>query len=265
MKFQILTLFPEFFKSCFQEGILNRAIKSSLLDIDLIDIKKFKSKGRVDDYPFGGGDGMILCYEPLKKALLSIPSPGRVIYLSAQGEKWSALKARSYSKEYQTLTLICGRYGGVDSRFVQDFVEEEISIGDYILNGGETAALVLIESLSRFLPGFLGNKESSQKESFENSLLEGPVWTRPRKVEGHSLPELIFSGHHGEIQKLRFYTSLLFTWLKRPDLLEGKQELLSQIPEAEAFLISRSENELKALGFYKKQCHLTLYRSGLKT
>ena len=259
MKFQILTLFPKFFKSCFQVGILNRAIKNSLLDIDLIDIKKFRGKGRADDYPFGGGDGMILRYEPLKKALLSISSPGRVIYLSAQGEKWSALKAKNYSQRYQTLTLICGRYGGVDSRFVQDFVEEEISIGDYILNGGETAALVLIESLSRFLNGFLGNKESSQKESFENSLLEGPVWTRPRKLEGHSLPELIFSGQHEGIKKLRFYTSLLLTWLKRPELLEGKQELLSQLPEAKVFLTSIPEEELKALGFQKDQCRLILY------
>ena len=258
MKFQILTLFPEFFKSCFQIGILNRSIKNSLISVDLVDIKQHTKKGRADDYPFGGGDGMILCYQPLKDSIKSLKPPGRVIYLSAQGEKWSATKAKDYSKKYKTLTLVCGRYGGVDSRFVQEFVDEEISIGDYILNGGESAALVLIESLSRFVNGFLGNKESSQNESFENSLLEGPLWTRPREIKGHSIPQLILSGNHEEIKKLRFYTSLMLTWLKRPDLLKGKEELLSKLSEAETALIQLPSEELSTLGFSKKKDHLIL-------
>lgn len=259
MKFQILTLFPEFFESCLKVGLLGRAVKNSLIDIELIDIKKFVKKGRVDDYPFGGGDSMILRYEPLKEAIQSIKSRGKVLYLSAQGGKWSAEKARDYTKKYETLTLICGRYAGVDSRFIKDFVDEEISIGDYILNGGEAAALVLVESLSRFLDGFLGNTESSKNESFENSLLEGPGWTRPREIKGHCIPELIFSGKHEEIKQLRFYTSLLLTYLKRPDLLKGKEKLLSQLAEAENFLSKLPIKELEALGFAKKKNRLILY------
>lgn len=225
-----------------------------------MDIKKFTEGGRADDYPFGGGDGMILRYSILQKALHSVSSPGRVIYLSAQGEKWSAKKAKDYAKKYSHFTFVCGRYSGIDARFVQDFVDEEISVGDYILNGGESASLVLIESLSRFIPGFLGNEESHQKESFENSLLEGPSWTRPRNIEGHKLPELIFNGHHQEIEKLRFYTSLVLTYLKRPDLLEGKSELLKQIPSAKKFLFQMSSEELKSLGLYKEKDQLLIFK-----
>ena len=258
MKFQILTLFPDFFQSCLQVGLLGRSIKNSLLDIELIDIKKFANKGRADDSPFGGGDGMLLSYPSLEKSIQSIPSVGRVIYLSAQGKSWSASKAKEYSKKYQNITLLCGRYEGVDARFIKDYVDEEISIGDYILNGGETATLVFIESLSRFLEGFLGNKESSQEESFENFLLEGPRWTRPREIKDHMIPSLIFSGNHEEIKKLRFFTSLLLTKLKRPDLLEGKKELLSQIPLAESFLSSFNDKELEALGLCKSKSVFTL-------
>ena len=260
MKFQILTLFPDFFESCLKTGLLGKAIAHSLLEVQLLDIKKFSKNGRADAYPFGGGDGMLLRYDPLCKALKSIPRPGRVIYLSAQGEKWTSEKAKKYSKKYQNFTLICGRYAGVDSRFIQDFVDEELSIGDYILNGGELASLVLIESLSRFLDGFLGNKESYQRESFEESLLEGPEWTKPREIKGHKIPNIILSGHHAKIKKLRFYTSLLLTWLKRPDLLEGKTELLKKLPLAEKALKKLAPQELKALGFYKKQNSLLLYK-----
>ena len=203
---------------------------------------------------------MLLCYDPLHKALKSILDPGRVIYLSAQGEKWTADKAKKYSKKYKNFTLICGRYGGVDSRFIQDFVDEEVSIGDYILNGGELASLVFIESLSRFLNGFLGNKESYRKESFEESLLEGPGWTKPRDIKGHKIPEIILSGHHAKIKKLRFYTSLLLTWLKRPDLLKGKTELLKKIHLAEKALKELAPEELKTLGFCKKRNSLLLYK-----
>ena len=260
MKFQILTLFPDLFESCLKVGILGRAIKKSLIKVELIDIKKFVKKGRADDYPFGGGDGLILRYAPLQQAIKSVKSHGKIIYLSAQGEKWSASLAKEYSQRHKTLTLLCGRYGGVDSRFIKDFVDVEISVGDYILNGGEVASLVVIESLSRYLEGFLGNTESSKKESFENSLLEGPRWTRPRHIRGHCLPDFVLSGHHEKIKTFYFYTSLLLTWLKRPDLLKGKTELLSQIPKAEKALSELSVKELEALGFSKQKNHLVLLK-----
>lgn len=260
MKFHILTLFPGFFESVLKTGLIQRAIRNSLVQVDLVDIKRFTEKGRADDYPFGGGDGLLISYPPLKKALKSVKNPGRVIGLSAQGEKWSAGKAKSYSEKHQSLTLVCGRYGGMDFRFLQDFVEEEISIGDYILNGGETAVLVLMESILRFLPGFLGNQESPKRESFEGGLLEGPGWTKPRSIEGHTIPSVVFSGHHREIEKLRFYTSLVLTQLKRPDLLEGRNKLLSQLTLAEKALSRLPEEELKALGLYKRQSRLALIK-----
>ena len=260
MKFHILTLFPEFFESCLRVGLLNKAIRKALLEIQIVDVKKFSKKGRSDDYPFGGGDGMLIAYDPLKKALNSIKEPGRVIYLSAQGGKWTAQRAKAFSKEYKSVTLVCGRYGGVDARFIQDFVDEEISVGDYILNGGESASLVLIETCSRFLKGFLGNEESYRKESFENSLLEGPVWTKPRNIKGHKLPEVILSGNHKKIEELKFYSSLMTTWLKRPELLEGQATLLKHLSMATAYLMNLPKAELKALGFSKKGKSLVLFK-----
>ena len=251
MKFQILSLFPEFFDSCLKVGLLARAIKKSLLSLELVDIKPFAHGGRADDYPFGGGDGLLIQYHPLKKALQSLKTPGRLIYLSPQGQSWSSHKARETAEKHKTLTLLCGRYGGIDARFIREFVDEEISIGDYVLSGGESAALVLIESLSRFLPGFLGNKESPEKESFEDGLLEGPSWTRPRDIKGHTVPSILFSGHHKKIQDFRFSVSLCLTQLKRPELLKGRADLLEQIPKAKRALRRLTAEELAALGLPK--------------
>ena len=264
MKFHILTLFPEFFESCLKVGLLHKAICKGLLEIQVVDVKKFSQKGRADNYPFGGGDGMLIAYDPLKKALKSVKKTGPVVYLSAQGTQWTAQKAKAFSKKRKNVTLICGRYGGVDSRFIQDFVDEEISIGDYILNGGESASLVLIETCSRFLKGFLGNQESYKKESFENTLLEGPSWTKPRNIKGHKLPEIILSGHHKKIEELKFYSSLMMTCLKRPELLEKKAKFLKQIPMAEAYLINLPKAELKTLGFSKRGRSLILFKKRLK-
>ena len=260
MRFNILTLFPEFFDSCLKTALLAKAIQKDLLEIQLVDIKQFSKKGRADDYPFGGGDGMLIAYDPLKKALKSVKKRGRIVYLSAQGQKWSSKKAKSFSKKYESVSLICGRYGGVDSRFIQDFVDDEISIGDYILNGGEAAALVFIETCCRYLKGFLGNEESYKKESFEEDLLEGACWTQPRNIKGHKLPEIILNGNHKKIKDLNFYSSLMTTWLKRPDLLEGQSRLLRKIPIAADFLMALSSAELKALGFSKKGKGLALFK-----
>lgn len=253
MTFQILTLFPNFFHSCFQIGLLNRAINKSLINLELIDIKAYAKQGRADDKPFGGGDGMLLCYPVLKSAIQAIKQPGRLVYLSAQGNPWKASKAKTYAKKYSHITLLCGRYAGVDARFIKDFVHEEISVGDYVLNGGESAALILIESISRFINGYLGNQKSSQIDSFENLLLEGPSWTKPRHIPGHSIPKVFLNGHHSEIQKTQFYSSLVLTFLKRRDLLESQKDLLKQLPEAYDFLKTMSDLELQAFGLCKKQ------------
>ena len=258
MTFQILTLFPEFFHSFLNTALLKKAIAKKVISIELVDIKAFAKNGRADDYPFGGGESMILSYVPLEKALLSLKQTGHVVYLSPKGKPWKAQKAKTWTVKHPVLTLICGRYGGIDFRFIQDYVDEEISIGDYILNGGELASMVLIESCSRFVLGFMGNQDSHKKDSFENSLLSAPEWTKPRHIKQHKLPSVLLSGHHKKIEEFRFYSSLFLTYLKRPDLLEGQNHLLKQIPQAKKYLELLSKEELKSLGLRKDQSQLIL-------
>ena len=248
MKFQIVSLFPEYFKSPLSEGLLSRAIQDSLMSVDIVNPRDFAENktGRVDDYPFGGGDSMILSYEPLKKSVQHFKDKGKVLYLTPSGKAWNAKRAKQFSKE-KTLTLVCGRYGGVDQRFISDFVDEEISIGDYILNGGEAASLVLIESIFRFLPKALGNELSNKKESFEGKgLLECPQWTRPQEIKGHKLPKVLLSGNHAEIEQFQQDCSLVITALKRPDLLNSSLD--EALIEAKKRLSKLDPEELQSLG-----------------
>ena len=260
MKFQILTLFPEFFSSFIKTALIAKAIQKSIIGVQLVDIKTFSNKGRADDYPIGGGDSMIIAYHPLKKALQSIEKPGHVVYLSPQGEKWNFKKAREFSKKQKIVTLICGRYGGIDARFTQDFVQEEISIGDYVLNGGEAAALTIIETCSRFLEDFMKNRKSYQKDSFENSFLKAPQWTKPYHIKGHQIPEILLSGHHKKIEEFRYYASLWLTYLKKPYLLENHPKILEQLPQAEKYLKRLPLHELKALGLKEENGVLALIK-----
>ena len=252
MKIHIFSLFPEFFESPLKVGLLGKARKKNQMEFDFIDLKAFGKKGRIDDTPFGGGDGMILAYPPLKKALESVKDPGFKVLLSPQGRKWDFKMAKEFSQK-PNLSLFCGRYGGVDARFVREFVDEEISIGDYILNGGEAGALVMIESLSRFLDGFLGNEISSQKDSFEEDLLEGPSFTKPQEIGGLRVPQVLLSGDHSKIKEFRLHVSLLLTQLKRPDLLNKRPDLLAKLPEARKNLLKLEEEELLSLGFIKRE------------
>ena len=234
---------------------MGRAIGQGLIQVQTVNLRDFaqNNSGRVDDSPFGGGDGMILAYDPLRRAVESLADRGRVIYLSPRGALWSAKRARKYAAEHQALTVICGRYGGVDERFIRGFVDEEISLGNYVLNGGEAAFLALLETVSRFIPGVLGNWESPQRESFEgDGLLEAPQWTRPREIEGHALPAPLLGGNHKEIEKFRFAASLVLTALRRPDLLAGRPDLLKRLPEAKKALSPLSEEDLKSMGLAPK-------------
>ena len=184
MTFNLITLFPSFFQILSEGGVVAKAKEKGLLNIECINPRLWASNkyGSIDDTPYGGGDGMILRAEPLKKALDFLKQKGEVgslVYLSPQGKKWSQKKASQWSREQKTITFICGRYGGVDQRFIEKYVQEEISIGDYVLTGGELAAMVMIDSVVRLLPQVLGNKESKDKDSFQSSLLEAPQFTRP--------------------------------------------------------------------------------------
>ena len=248
MLFQIVTLFPEYFESPLQTGLLGKAARRGLIKIRFADPKNWAKDGRADDSPFGGGETMILSYPPLKAALDSFPSRGRTIHLSPQGALWNFRKAEDLAARFPVLTLICGRYGGIDGRLIAEAADEEISVGDYILNGGEAAALILIESLFRLLPDALGNSASLQEESFsKDGLLQGPSFTRPRDIEGHAVPQFLFSGHHQKIRDFRFYISLIRTFEVRPDLLSQTHK--SRLPLALSETEKLPEEDLAALGF----------------
>ncbi len=224
MKIEILTTFPEMFPGVFQASILGRAAEKGLLNISLRDIRSYSDRKHqnTDDYPFGGGAGMVMLAQPIQAAMEAacegMHSPRR-IYLGPRGKKLSTELARELARE-QELILLCGHYEGVDQRALDTCVDEEISIGDYILTGGELAAMVLVDCVARFIPGVLGSAESPEEESFSSGLLEYPQYTRPRVFNGISVPEVLLSGDHARIRDWRRRQSLLVTARFRPDLLE---------------------------------------------
>lgn len=241
MRIDVLTLFPEMFAPLLSTSIIGRAIAKGLLEIKLYNIRDFaKNKHkRVDDYPYGGGQGMILAPQPLFDALYHVlgayeSEKPKVILMSPQGKVLDQDLARQLSKEHG-LVIICGHYEGVDQRVIDRFVDMEISIGDYVLTGGELPAMVLIDCVGRLIPGVLGNPESTQDESFSRGLLEYPQYTRPYEYEGYTVPDVLLSGNHQEIQRWRLKESLRNTLQKRPDLLEKvelspyEMELLEEI------------------------------------
>lgn len=222
MKFDVLTLFPEMFSSL-EESIIGKAREKGLIEINLINIRDFsKDKHKkVDDTPYGGGAGMVMMPDVVYDAYSSIQDKNaKVIYMSPQGKVLNQEKVQELSKE-ESLILLCGHYEGIDQRVLDEIVDEEISIGDYVLTGGELPAMVLIDAVSRYVKGVL-NDESTQEESFSNNRLEYPQYTRPEVFRGKRVPEVLLSGHHGNIKKWRDEQSLEITKIKRPDLLHEK-------------------------------------------
>jgi tRNA (guanine37-N1)-methyltransferase len=222
MKISVLTLFPEMFDSL-KHSILKRAIDSKALEIEFFNIRDY-SKDRhqkVDDYSFGGGEGMVMMPQPLYDTL-EAADPGHKahrVYLSPKGQTLTQNLAKELAR-LEHLVLLCGHYEGIDQRIIDYYIDREISIGDYILTGGELAAQVVIDCVARLVDGVLGNKESAEMESFENNLLEYPHYTRPRVFMGHSVPEVLLSGNHQEIQSWRGEQSKLLTKKLRPDLIK---------------------------------------------
>lgn len=220
MKIDVLTLFPEMFNSL-NYSIIGKAIEKNIIEINLINIRDFsKDKHKkVDDTPYGGGAGMIMKPDVVYDAYNSIKDENaRVIYLSPQGKKLDQKKVEELSKE-KHLVLLCGHYEGIDQRVLDEIVDEEISIGDYVLTGGELPAMVVIDSVSRYIEGVI-KKESTNEESFSNGLLEYPQYTRPEEFLGKKVPEILISGHHENINKWRQEQSIKITKSKRPDLLK---------------------------------------------
>lgn len=221
MKIDVLTLFPEFFSNLSNWSIIGRALENKVLSLGLINIRDFsKNKHKkVDDYPFGGSPGMLMTPEPIYEAINSIKQENsRVIYLSPQGKKLNQEMINELSKE-EHLIFLCGHYEGIDNRVIENYIDEEISIGDYVLTGGEIPAMVIIDSVVRLLPDVLREEGSYQDESHYNGLLEYPQYTRPRVYKEKGVPSVLLSGNHSEIEKWRKYESLKATLIKRPDLL----------------------------------------------
>lgn len=222
MKIDILTLFPEMFDAL-NHSILARAQKNNLISIKVTNIRDYSKDNnkRCDDYSYGGGAGMIMTPQPLYDAINAVKTKDSyVVYLSPKGELLKQNKVEFMAKNYSHLILLCGHYEGIDQRIIDMCVDEEISIGDYVLTGGEIPAMVLVDSIARYIPSVLGNNETTSEESFSNNLLEYPQYTRPSVFMDKSVPEVLLNGNHQEIAKWRKEQSLKITQERRPDLLK---------------------------------------------
>ena len=220
MKFDVLTLFPEMFESL-KQSVIGKALEKELIDINLVNIRDFSNDKhkKVDDTPYGGGSGMVMMPDVVYRAFQSVESEkAKVIYMSPQGKTLDQKKVEYLAKQ-EHLIILCGHYEGIDQRVLDKIVDEEISIGDYVLTGGEIPAMVLIDSVSRYVKGVL-NEDSVKEESFSNGLLEYPQYTRPEVFEGDKVPEILLSGNHQNIEKWRREKSFEITKKKRPDLLK---------------------------------------------
>ena len=226
MRVDILSLFPEYFTGPFDQSMIKQVRDKGILDINLIDIRDFaEGKHRqVDDRPYGGGPGMVLMPEPVVKAIRSVKTDeSHTVYLTPQGEPLSANKSRQLSK-HQHLILVCGHYEGIDERAIQIEVDEEISIGDYVLTNGCIAAIVVVDAMMRFIPGALGHEQAAEQESFENSILDYPHFTRPEEFLGMRVPEVLLSGHHQKIRQWRQEQAYQKTKCMRPDLIKSLKQ-----------------------------------------
>lgn len=232
-RIDILTIFPEFFGQIFDFGIIRRARAAGIVEINVYDIRQFATDKHkmTDDRPFGGGDGMVMKPEPIFAAIEHLlgtalreeyPPETRVILLSPQGKPLKQALARELAESAKRLVLICGRYEGVDERVNEALVTDEVSIGDYVLSGGEPAAVVLADAIVRLLPNALGSETSAENDSFSNGLLDCPHYTRPAEFRGMRVPEVLLTGHHKEIEKWRREKALEKTKKNRPDLLKGE-------------------------------------------
>lgn len=238
MRFDIITIFPEIFRGVFDFGIIRRAAEAGLIEINVHDLRDstYDRHRQVDDRPFGGGAGMVMKPEPLFRAVEAVTHGEGgydVVLLSPQGRLFDQRIAQELSLKQRVL-LICGRYEGIDERVVEHVVSDEISIGDYVLSGGEIPAMVVVDAVTRLLPGALGCEQSAENESFVDGLLDYPHYTRPAEYRGHRVPDILLSGHHAEIEAWRRRKAIEKTARRRPDLIEALPE--TQRREAEKVL-----------------------------
>ena len=244
MQFYIMTLFPELVMGGLKTSIIGRAIKNELLSIEAINIRDyaFNKHNSVDDYPYGGGAGMLMqaepvyqCYKALEDRIGKRP---RVVYLSPQGQTFNQKMAEEFAKE-EELVFLCGHYEGIDERVLEEIVTDYVSIGDYVLTGGELPAMIMVDAISRLVPGVLHNDVSAEFESFQDNLLEYPQYSRPETWHDKKVPEVLMSGHHANIEKWRREQSVIRTAKNRPDLLEK-----AELTDKERILAAQIQKEM---------------------
>lgn len=240
MDISVITLFPDMFNAILQHGVVGSAFDNKIANLHIYNLRdySFDRSGRVDDRPYGGGAGMVIQAPPLAACLHDVVAKSRyaphVIHLTPQGRVLDHKKLIQF-KMLPSLVLVAGRYEGIDERFIEQYVDEEISIGNYVLSGGELPAMVLIDALVRLLPGVVGSKASIEQDSFVNGLLDYPHYTRPTVFEGESVPDILMSGNHDKIRRWRLEQSLKRTWQRRPDMIED-----SNLTDEMVALLSRS-------------------------
>jgi tRNA (guanine37-N1)-methyltransferase len=244
--FGLVSLFPEMFQTFTQQGVVGRAVKNGMLQVECFNPRDFThDKHRtVDDRPYGGGPGMLMMVQPLTDAILAAKQAAgtntKVIYLSPQGKKLDQAGVKQLSN-YESLILVAGRYEGIDERVIQTQVDEEWSIGDYVLSGGELPAMILMDAVSRFVPGVLGHEQSAEQDSFSHGLLDCPHYTRPETLDGQQVPSVLRSGDHEKIRQWRLQQSLGRTWQRRPELLND----LALTEEQQALLQAYKQSVLR--------------------
>ncbi|PPE05242.1 tRNA (guanosine(37)-N1)-methyltransferase TrmD [Williamsoniiplasma lucivorax] len=240
MKYSIITLFPKTIQAYIEESIIKKALERNLIAVEIIDLRDYTTlaHNQVDDYQFGGGKGMVLMVEPIVRAIEAVKTKNSwVVLTTPQGQTWQQTLAKQFAKQYEHLIIICGHYEGFDER-VLEYVDQEVSIGDYVLTGGEIAALVIVDSITRSIPHVI-KEESFAQDSFENNLLDYPVYTKPVEFRGSKVPDVLLSGHHANIQKFKDEQQVINTWKKRPDLIDEKQlnqyqkEILNKLKKGE--------------------------------
>ena len=222
MNYNIITIFPELVDMFAKTGFIKRAIEKAYIDMNIIDLRSYSNNKhhRVDDKSSGGGPGMVMQYEPIHSCIKNIKHKGSVLYLSPQGKPLTQQKLKNLSLK-DNLTILCGRYEGVDQRVIDNLVDEELSIGDYVISGGESASMVLMEGITRLIPGVVDDIESIKQDSFQAGILDHPHYTKPENIEGMAMPDVLASGNHQKIEIWRRKHALGATWLKRPELLKN--------------------------------------------
>lgn len=249
MRFDVITLFPEMVENIQQFGVVGRALSAQIAECHCHNPRDdaLQENGRIDDRPYGGGPGMVMQYQPLQSTVNRLKHGSNhaiVVYLSPQGKKLDQASIRALSA-HDHLILLCGRYEGIDERLLHDMVDEEYSLGDYVISGGELGAMVLIDAIIRTLPGALGDEQSAVQDSFESGLLDYPHYTRPESVEGQPVPQVLLSGDHSKIAEWRLKQALGRTYLRRPDLMAEYQMSDHEKRLLDEFLAENSSNSEK--------------------